>query len=96
MKLFVKIVLVLFVAFIAMPTVVCIVDKEVDTAYFYNTTEEEENLSSFNEIKMVQQSVEFFSNIFKEPIQKKTFISFDECVNCKFSSSILLPPPEVI
>lgn len=79
-----------------MPTVIGLVDKSVDTAYFYNMTEEEENLSSFNEIKMFQQSLDFFSSILKSPKIKKFFIPLDENLNCKFSSSILLPPPEIV
>lgn len=96
MKFLVKIVLVLFIAFIAMPTVIGLVDKNVDTTYFYSMTEEEENLSSFNEIKMVNHHIDFLSSILKEPKLKKVFIPFDERTNCKYSSTILLPPPELI
>lgn len=96
MKFFVKIVLALFLVFIAMPTVIGIVDKDVDTAYFYNMTEEEENLSSFNEIKMVHDNLDYFTNLFAESLLTKVFIPLDERLNCNFASSILLPPPELI
>lgn len=79
-----------------MPTIVSIVDKKVDTAYFYNMTEEEESLSSFNEIKMAHNILDLYSNLFEEPASKKIFITLDENIKSNFSSSILLPPPELI
>lgn len=79
-----------------MPTFIGIVDKEIDTSYFYNMTEEEENLSSFNEIKMIHDSNDYFTTIFSEPNLKPLFINLDENLNCNFPSPILLPPPERI
>lgn len=96
MKLFVKIVLVLFLSFIAMPTIVSIVDKKVDTAYFFNTTEEEESLSTFNEIKMVYETESLLSNTLINTTLVKKFLLVDEDLECNFSFSILLPPPELI
>ena len=96
MKFFVKIVLVLFIAFIAMPTVVGILDKKVDTSYFYNINEEEESLSTFNEIKMISYESVFFAINFIESPLKKKFICRKENMNGYFSTSIFLPPPELI
>lgn len=79
-----------------MPTFVCIIDKEVDTSYFYNMAEEEESLSSFNEIKMVHDVPFNFNFIFNEITLKPQFISLDENLNCNFPSPIILPPPEKI
>lgn len=96
MKQTVKIVLILFLSFIAMPTIVSIVDKKVDTAYFYNMTEEEENLPSYDDLKMVHYCLDSYSNIIESRVSKKIFIMLDDNVKNCFSSTILLPPPELI
>lgn len=96
MKLIVKIVLVLFLSFITLPTIVGIVDKGADISYFFNTTEEEENISSFNEIKMVYENESILANFFFESSFKKEFVLLDEQLECKFSFTIVLPPPELI
>ncbi len=96
MKFFVKIVLVLFIAFIAMPTVVGILDKKVDTSYFYNINEEEESLSAFNGIKIISYEPFSFTFNLKEFSLKKKFICRKENMNGYFSTSIFLPPPELI
>ena len=51
MKLMVSIVLLLFITFLSTPTIVGMIDNQVDTSYFYSTCEEEENNAPFNEIK---------------------------------------------
>lgn len=51
MKLMVSIVLFLFITFLSTPTIVGMIDNQVDTSYFYSTCEEEENHAPFNEIK---------------------------------------------
>lgn len=79
-----------------MPTIVSIVDKKVDTAYFFNTTEEEESLSTFNEIKMVYETESLLSNTLINTTLVKKFLLVDEDLECNFSFSILLPPPELI
>ena len=79
-----------------MPTFIGIVDKEVDTSYFYNMTEEEENLNSFNEIKMVHHLPFNFTTILNESSLKPLFINLDDNLNCNFPSPILLPPPELV
>lgn len=80
-----------------MPTVVGIVDKKVDTSYFYNINEEEEeSISSFNEIKMVNNEFNFCFNLSLESNLISFFIPINENINCKYSSTILLPPPELI
>ena len=54
MKFLSTVFLFLFIAFLATPTLIGMVDKEADTSYFYTMCEEEENHSLFNEIKTVQ------------------------------------------
>ena len=62
MKFIVKIVLGLFIIFLATPTIVTALDSDVNLSYFYNLGEEEESHSTFNEIK-------FIPSIFSIPLK---------------------------
>ncbi|MFD2891294.1 hypothetical protein ACFS5J_04620 [Flavobacterium chuncheonense] len=94
MQLRVKIVLILFLSFLATPTLLSSIDSDIDTSYFYNLAEEEENHVSFNEIKMLPI-------LFSIPEALKfTFLkkdNFSICNVLKFTNwtnNIFLPPPE--
>jgi hypothetical protein len=96
MKILVNIVAFLFITFLSTPTIISMIDKDVDTSYFYNMCEEEENHVPFNEIKSLP-SVDFsftnFSsdNLFTLNVSIEHDLSFDNLAHQIFS-----PPPEFI
>jgi hypothetical protein len=53
MKSVTKIVLVIFILFLATPTIVFVIDKDIDTSYFFNTSEEEESHRGCIKIKSI-------------------------------------------
>lgn len=95
MKLKVQIVLILFMSFLATPTVLGVINADVDTSYFYNMAEEEENHVSFNEIKMLPA---FFSipNLKMLLFKNNNFNVIDDLKLKSLSINIFLPPPELI
>lgn len=93
-KCLTKLILMVFILFLATPTIVGMVDQKLDTSYFYNSTEEE-NHSSYDVIKIC--CVQTFNYDFFIPsLQlKKTFLLKDDKIDTLFSSLIFLPPPEL-
>ena len=97
MKLMVSIVLFLFITFLSTPTIVGMIDNQVDTSYFYSTCEEEENHAPFNEIKTVQTTnysvIHFsFGELAKlNVLMEHDLLSFDNLAHQIFS-----PPPNLI
>lgn len=97
MKIMVKIVVFLFIAFLSTPTILCAIDKDIDTSYFYNMCEEEEeNQVPFNEIKSLPSVDIFISDLFyvksyEIPLFVECSIEFDNLAHQIFS-----PPPEFI
>ena len=86
----------LFIAFLSTPTVISMIDKEVDTSYFYTMCEEEENHVYFDEIKSVSlRNIDlthfFFKNKNVLNISIETNLSFTNLAHQIFS-----PPPEII
>ncbi|WP_130734674.1 hypothetical protein [Flavobacterium sp. J27] len=96
MKLLCKINLLFFLAFLAAPTIISVLNKEANIASFYNMTEEEENGYDFqfDEIKIVCQTIsEFFF-----PHLEYTFQEFtlqNDAIICNYSASIFIPPPDL-
>ena len=96
MKFLSTIFLFLFIAFIATPTLIGLVDEQVDTAYFYNMFEEEENKGSFNDIKIVSISsysliIFVFNNLLHFNFLIELDLSFTNLAHQIFS-----PPPNSI
>ena len=95
MKLISKIVLFIFVLFLATPTIVAAIDDNVDTSYFFNMSEEETH-SAFNEIKSMPTIYSIPLVIDFEGLQKVQFsILNDRKVN-SLKPKVLLPPPELV
>ncbi|TDR25955.1 hypothetical protein [Flavobacterium cheniae] len=96
MKFLSTVFLFLFIAFLATPTLIGMVDKEADTSYFYTMCEEEENHSLFNEIKTVQTtnySVVHFS--FGELVKLNVLIEHDLLSFDNLAHQIFSPPPNL-
>ncbi len=92
MKFFAKILLFLFVAFLATPTVVGMIEKSCDTSVFYSMSEEE---LSHKEVKaeLRLSSFEFLhlGALTKSPIHAELESKHDNV-----AGTIFIPPPEQV
>lgn len=95
MKFMYKIVLGIFILFLATPTIVSVIDKDIDISYFFKLGEEE-TYSAFNEIKSIPTIYSIPLVIDFEGIQKvKYSILKDRKVN-SIKPKVFLPPPELM
>ncbi len=95
MKFLCKIVLIIFILFLATPTIVSAIDKSVDTSYFFNMSEEE-NHGAFNEIKSIPTIYSIPLVIDFEGLQKVQYsILKDRKVN-SIKPTIFIEPPELV
>ena len=94
MKFCASLLLILFVAFLSTPTVVTLIQKNVDTSLFYSFAEEEIH----KELKEVKAEVkQHFDYPFLElKIIKTTIISENLSRHDNVASEIFSPPPELI
>ena len=94
MKFCASLLLILFVAFLSTPTVVTLIQKNVDTSLFYSFAEEEIH----KELKEVKAEVkQHFDYPFLElKIIKATIISENLSRHDNVASEIFSPPPELI
>lgn len=95
MKTVVCIVIILFLSFLSLPTIVGFFDNDdTDISMVYNMSEEEEVHKSFNLKEALKSSKQIFSFRFEMPISKKivteNHIQYDSVLEEIFS-----PPPEV-
>lgn len=96
MKFLVNIVLLMFITFLSTPTLIGMLDKEVDTSCFYSLAEEEENIVSFNEIKSIPST---HYAIVDFEIEENTSSSISKQHNFVFfnlAHQIFSPPPNKI
>ena len=83
-------ILILFVSFLATPTVVSVINKSCDTSYFYSMAEEELSHKAVKEFKM------HFSkeNTFKlAQLSSSLIISENQLKHDSVTPSIFSPPP---
>ena len=95
MKLISQIVLFIFVLFLATPTIVSAIDKDIDTSYFFNMSEEE-NHSAFNEIKSIPSIYSIPLVIDFEGFEKVKFSILNDRKTNSLKPKVFLPPPELI
>lgn len=89
-----KLILIVFMLFLATPTIVSAIDNSVDTSYFFNMGEEE-NHAAFNEIKSIPTIYSIPLIIDFEGLQKVQYsILKDRKVN-SIKPNIFLQPPEL-
>ncbi|CAM3702695.1 hypothetical protein FLGE108171_11160 [Flavobacterium gelidilacus] len=90
-----KIVLLIFILFLATPTIVSAIDESVDTSYFFNLGEEE-NHGAFSEIKSIPTIYSIPLVIDFEGLQKVQYsILNDRKVN-SIKPTIFIEPPELV
>lgn len=95
MKFISKIVLGIFILFLATPTIVSAIDESIDVSYFFNMSEEETH-STFNEIKSITAIYSIPLVIDFEGSQKvKYSVLNDRKVN-SLKPKVFLQPPELI
>jgi len=75
MKLIINIVLFLFIFFLVTPTIVGMVDDDVDISCFYNLAEEEETNPTIQEVKIL-------------PVIQYTFLNFLTFEKLKFNVNL--------
>jgi hypothetical protein len=94
-KILCKIVLGIFILFLATPTVMSVIDKDIDTSYFFNMSEEE-NHCAFNEIKGISTIYSIPIDIDFEGFQKVKYSVLNDRKANSITPNIFLPPPELI
>ncbi|MCU0349598.1 MAG: hypothetical protein MUF43_02030 [Flavobacterium sp.] len=97
MKFVINLMLLLFISFLAAPTVVGLVNKEVDVSCYFNVSEEEEaSTSSTPEIKMLPN--EFTLLISNIPfLSNSSSFFFHELMRFNnLSHKIFSPPPNFL
>ncbi len=86
-----------FITFLSTPTIICMIDNEVDTSYFYDLCEEEEeNNVCFDEIKSVASSGLDLTNFFFHSTNSSN-VSIE--ANLSFTNlahQIFSPPPDIV
>jgi len=93
MKILVNIVLFLFIAFLAMPTIVSVIEDEADVSVFYSLTEEEIQ----KELKEVKAAPEEFHFTFIGVTKNSSGIRSENLrKHDNVSEEIFSPPPELI
>ena len=95
MKWFSQIVLLVFVLFLATPTIVSAIDKSVDTSYFFNMSEEESH-SSLNEIKSIPMIYSIPIILDFEGNQKAKYSVLNDRKVNSLKPKVFLQPPELI
>lgn len=92
MKLASRLVLLLFVLFIATPTIVSVIEKTTDTSYFYSMSEEEQTH------KEIKGEVKEHDYHFTEwPVNRSAIIVFENLSkHDNVSGTIFIPPPELV
>jgi hypothetical protein len=96
MKVLVSFLVFLLFTFLSTPTIISVLDNDVDISYFYTLSEEEESQVSFDEIKSVTLSSQellsfFYNSSVTLNVATVTNLSFTNLAHQIFS-----PPPEII
>jgi len=96
MKFLSKIVLILFITFLATPTIVTLIEKNTDTSIFFSFAEEEESIKNIKEIK-ADLKQQFDYPFLDSKIKNNTrIISENLSRHDNVISTIFSPPPELV
>ena len=94
MKFAVKIVLIIFIAFLSAPTIVSLIEKSNDKSYFYDLSEEDD--SSENEI-IADFTFYEYPEFMGFPTKKSSLILSENLSrHDNISAAIFIPPPEQV
>jgi hypothetical protein len=93
MKTAVKIVIFIFFIFLSTPTIVSLIEKNMDISIFYSTAEFEEiNKDVKSEFKFDTFSIVFFS----QPRISSLILSKNLSKHDNIATSIFIPPPDSV
>jgi hypothetical protein len=93
MKILSKVVLLLFMIFLATPTVVSVIEKKLDTSIFFSFAEEEVH----KEVKEIKADLDKFDYPFIQLAFKTSkIISENLSKHDNVSDEIFSPPPELV
>ena len=94
MKFAVKIILIIFIAFLSAPTIVSLIEKSSDKSYFYDLSEEDHPTE--NEI-IADFTFYQYHEIIAFPTKKSSLIlSENLSKHDNVSAAIFIPPPEQV
>ncbi len=96
MEFLCKIILYVFIFFLATPTIISFVEGDVDTSAFYNLSEEEHTSNAFTEIKTIPANYSIPLTIDFEGFQKVKFSIFNEAKISSITPNVFLQPPELV
>lgn len=98
MKFLCQLSLVFFLAFLATPTIISLVEEKSSLASFYELNEEEEGGSdiSFDEIKLITQNETLQFTLPSFEFQLPRFALKDDALLCRYKASIFIPPPDFV
>lgn len=93
MKVFSQILLFVFMTFLFTPTIVSVIEKDIDISIFYSLSEEEKSHKEFKAIFNLD-----FSNAVCNTLQLNSgaILSENLSQHDKISSTIFIPPPEQV
>lgn len=93
MKWIAQLFLIVFVAFLATPTIVSLIEKSTDTSYFYSTAEEEQ---PHKEVKAdLNYDLSYHFIVFPEG-KSSLILSENLSRHDYIAASIFIPPPEQV
>ena len=99
MKFAVKIVLLMFLTFIVMPTVVSLIKEDIDTSIIYSMSEEEHHNHSCKELKELKADLNFIDYLVFSKYTAKSSSLIISQHSLKYdtaSSAIFSPPPNLV
>jgi len=93
MKLTAQLVLLFFIAFLVTPTIVSVIEKDVDLSLFYSFSEEEKTNKDIKAIFNIEVATTP-DNIY--PLNHSLILSENLSKHDIISSKIFIPPPEQV
>ncbi|WP_298225092.1 hypothetical protein [Flavobacterium sp.] len=93
MKLIAKLFLIVFIAFLATPTIVSVIKKSTDTSYFYSSSEEE---LVHKEVKAELKLEPTYALILFQTTTSSLIHSENLSKHDNIASTIFIPPPEQV
>ena len=98
MKFLCQLSLVFFLAFLATPTIISLVEEKPSLASFYELNEEEESGTdiSFDEIQLMTQLEAYQFALPSLEFKLPRFALFDDALLCRYKVSIFIPPPDFV
>jgi hypothetical protein len=93
MKFTVKIVIFIFFIFLSTPTIVSLIEKNTDISFFYSAAELED---MHKDVKLEFKFDTFSFAFFNLPKLSRIVLSENLSKHDKISSSIFIPPPDLV